>query len=159
MKFQMDLLELWWLVMTIVNTLRRGVRPRAVALAVVFALFSGQVHLSVFADGLGGDSNVSDSYKSCEPARAETSCETGSQCSPDPCANTVDPGQRKTPDDAPCCPNKCKHCSLPCCGGVVLGLHLPETVTGAPTPAFISLPADGCIPVVELTGIFHPPRV
>ena len=147
------------LIMRRVNTLRRGVWPRAVALAVIFSLFFGPVHISAIADGLRDGSNVSDSCESCQPTSAEAICESDLQCNHDACAHATDSRQHETPDSDPCCPNNCEHCSLPCCGGTFLALCLPPaTVMGAPIPTSVTLPADDIPSAVELAGIFHPPR-
>lgn len=151
-----------------VNTLRRGVWPRAVALAMAFSLFSGPVHISAFAAGPGDgakvsdscdDSNVSNSCESCQSTSIEAICESDFQCNHDACAHATDSRQHETPDNGPCCPDNCKHCSLSCCSGTFLALSLsPATVMAAPIPAFVVVPADDIPSAVELADIFHPPR-
>jgi hypothetical protein len=140
------------------NTLRRGVWPGVVALAVVFSLFSTQVHLLALTGGSRDGSNVSDCCETHKATSAETICSSDLRCNDDACAHVAGSRQRDTSDDVPCCPNNCKHCSLPCCGGTLLGLCLPTISLGAPIPASLTLSASGIPPAVDLAGIFHPPR-
>ncbi len=143
-----------------VNTLRRGVWPGAVALAVICSLFLGPVHISAFAASPHDNSNVSDSCGSCPATSPEAICGSDLQCNHDARAHGTDSRQHETPDSDPCCPNNCEHCSLLCCGGTFLALCLPPaTVMGAPIPTSVTLPADDIPSAAELADIFHPPRV
>ncbi len=62
-----------------------------------------------------------------------------------------------SPCDDPCCPNGCRHCPLPCCGGMPLApLHQPGAVVSAVTIAAVT-PHETFL-LVEPRLIFHPPR-
>ena len=64
----------------------------------------------------------------------------------------------ENPDDEPCCPDGCSQCSLPCCGGVTLGIAPPITSLDFPSAASIVSIASGIFSTIEVTNVFHPPR-
>jgi hypothetical protein len=53
-------------------------------------------------------------------------------------ASAVAPGAPADRDESPCCPGGCRHCSLPCCGGLAWATLVAPPVATAP----LDLPAD-----------------
>ena len=73
-------------------------------------------------------------------------------------ASSLKHSEPNTPDDEPCCPDGCNHCSLPCCGGVTLRIAPLIISPDFPGSAFIVPIASGILSTIEVTDVFHPPR-
>ena len=67
--------------------------------------------------------------------------------------------EREAPADEPCCPDDCRLCALPCCGGVTLAIAPSAASPNFPAATLIT-PVPTTIPhAIDTTDIFHPPRI
>lgn len=125
------------------DSAHRRRRPSwAIALALTVAILA--VHVPVAALARSGDDRRESMPPSVAPAAQSDEC----------CAGEDEDGA----GGAPCCPDDCHHCALPCCALVALAPALPEPTPAEPAsdgapPAAMPVP-----PSTDGPRIFHPPR-
>jgi hypothetical protein len=91
--------------------------------------------------------------RDCERACARVQPEEAGPSAPSPAQSRED-----SRGGDPCCPNGCKHCSLPCCDGMPAAV-LSYSITVAQVPVFHATGPPGTpLSPIEPEEVFHPPR-
>jgi len=80
-------------------------------------------------------------------------------CAPDESRATECAGEQDAPSDEDgCCPNGCRDCFLPCCGGAVTSLTASPAFSPVWGPATSVASAVEDFSSVSAADVFHPPR-
>jgi len=123
----------------------------------VLGIMTAHVPLPVLARMPAADCDSSESCEACENNPNKTIARQVSSGKP-AVAAPLENSDPETPDDEPCCPDGCNHCSLPCCGGEPVAIAPSTTSTDVPAAASIAPIASGILSTIEITDVFHPPR-
>ena len=141
-----------------VNSLRDGLCTSGLMVVLVLGIMAAHVPLPVLACMPAADCDSSESCKACENNPNKTIARQVSSGKP-AVAAPLENSDPETPDDEPCCRDRCNHCSLPCCGDVLVANAPSTTSTDVPAAASIVPIASGTFSTIELADVFHPPRV
>ena len=127
-------------------------------LAVVLVLGITAMHMPP-ASGLSVDHR--DRSESCGARECAPNESLAGQCSSGKpaAASDVKHSGRETPGDEPCCPDDCRRCALPCCGGVTLAIARSATSPNVPAATLIAPVPSSILHAIDTADIFHPPRI
>jgi hypothetical protein len=130
---------------------------RVVTLVLVFGLLAMLAPAPAFALPSNAPTDASGCCESCEDGSAEQVAASDVSYVGGVVSRADQPDE-EAPDDQPCCPNGCTHCSLPCCGQV-LSVHDPLALTAGFPPAEFLAASQSSVPLsVDPLDVTRPPR-
>jgi hypothetical protein len=145
------------MMITLANPSRSDGPCRTAALALVFGLLAMLGPAPAFALPLDAPADASGCCDSCE-AGSPDQVATSDVSFMVRVVSRAGQSEDGAPNNEPCCPDGCTHCSLPCCGQV-LSAHDPLTLTaGFPHAGFLAMSQDNAPLSVDPLDVTHPPR-